>query len=91
MIYFILWVVFLAVVILAVPIVSLLGNRKSRAPKADTDPAAVAEESEEQAFGENEGFVAEEEAAEVPADDGFGSGEPVMTGDDALEGFDELK
>ena len=90
MIYFILWVVFLLAVILAVPIVSLMGNRQPREPKAAADPDAIPEEAEEQAFGENEGFAGEEVVAEVPADDGFG-GEPMMGGDDALEGFEELK
>ncbi len=91
MIYFILWVVFLLAVILAVPIVSLMGNRKPREPKAAADPEAMPEEAEEQAFGENEGFAGDEVVAEVPADDGFGGGEPAMGGDDAFEGFEELK
>ncbi len=68
MMYFIFWVVFLLVVILSVPIVNFLENRKRKAARGP-----VEEELEEQAEAEGEGDGGEVEFAadeEMPAEGG---------------------
>ncbi len=107
MVYFIAWVVFLVVVILAIPIAAFLSNRQERGPspkrsRKEVPAADVPAQPEEQAFGENEGFVAAEEPVGVEngGDGGFGGGEfggesfgsdPTAARDDGFDTFDEFK
>jgi hypothetical protein len=82
MMYFILWVVFLLTVILAVPIVSFVENRKRQAALG---PRVKESEEELEADGESEAF--EEEPGEAT----FEAVEETPLGGDDFSAFEEIR
>ena len=81
MLYFILWAVFLLAVIVSVPVVHWLENKRRR--EAMPEQAAAADPAEGEAAEED--FASEDEFA---AEEGFGEEEPLEMGGEELGGDD---
>ena len=82
MMYFLLWVVFLLTVILAVPIVSFVENRKRQAALGPR-----VKESKEEPEAENDSGAVEEESGEAT----FEAVEETPLGGDDFSAFEEIR
>ena len=94
MMYFIPWVVFLAVVVLSVPMASWIDGRKMRAEFGDSDD--LGEEDEFGDFDQQEAEAPEGEAVEAGGDEGDadldgGFGDEGDFGGEDFSEFEEIK